>query len=72
MSKSLSTQGAGAKFNRLVKQRMARGMSRQRAVSETAKRNPQLHALMLLEANPRASRDNKNAIRAHGGLRLKR
>lgn len=68
----LSTQGAGAKFRRIVAQKMARGMTRSQAVADTARRNPRLHSLMLLEGNPRASKGTKNAIRAHGGLKVRR
>lgn len=72
MAKAMTPHGATAKFNRLVQQKMAKGMSRAKAAADTARRNPRLHSLMLLETNAKASKHVKNAIRAHGGLAQKR
>jgi len=46
-----ATQTATQKFDQLVRQSMARGTPRQRAVIAVARRNPNLHRAAICEAN---------------------
>lgn len=65
------TRGAAKLFHNLVNARVRRGVPRGQALRTVAKKNPRLHAMMLLETNQGKDPYALNDIRERGGLRTK-